>query len=469
MEVIFGLGSYQSESLPLSAQRFVNAFFERQPNRQAKSQEPIFGTPGLTRFTTLPEQPVRNMWSFRGVLHAVAGQGLYRINPVGGFWKLGGGISGTGWVSMADNGQQLMVVNGLGGYLVDSNDNYAQIQNPNFFSASTITYFDNYFVFDRKGTNEGFFSALQDGTSYSGLDFFSSEAQPGTLTATAENLELLFLFASRHVETWYDSGAPDLPFQRYAGGVIEYGCIAPGTVVKQDSALFFLGADHVFYRLQGNIPIRVSNHGVERAFQSYGDSPDAFSFTYTLRGHKMVHVTFPSVPASWCFDISTGEWHERESWDANGNSLGRWRGNCACEVYGSVMIGDAFSGNIYTVDPTNFTEDGNTMPFDLYSAPIHADKLRVFIRRLELDMETGVLPANSALNPSAMLRYSKDGGKTWSAIQPVRSVGQVGEFLKRLRWMGLGQAYQWVFRLTITDPVKRVLIATHLDAEAGMP
>ncbi len=465
-ELIFGLGSYQSESLPLSAQRFVNGFYERQPPRGPKSQVPIFGTPGLTRFTQLPTFPVRQMWNFNGVLYAVAGPTLYRVNMAGGFKALGSGIAGNNVVKMSDNGVQLMTVNGIGGYIVDDTDKYNQIQDPNFDSASTVAFFDNYFIFDRRGTNEGFFSGLADGRAYSGLDFFSAEAQPGFLTAVEENLELLFLISQNHIETWYDSGAADLPFQRYAGGVIERGCVAPLTVIKQDDAIFFLGKDHILYRLQGNVPIRVSNHGVERAFQSYGDSIDASCLTYTLRGHKMVHINFPSVPASWCFDISTQEWHERESYDASGKSLGRWRGNCACEIYGQVMIGDAFSGNIYFVDPTNYTEDGNIMPFDLYSAPVHDDKMRVFIDRLELDMETGVAPAG--LKPFAMLRWSKDGGKTWSQIQPVRSTGEVGRYLQRLRWISLGQAYQWIFRLTITDPVKRVLIATHLDAAIGM-
>lgn len=468
-EVIFGIESYESYSLPLSAQRLVNCFFEKQP-RGAKGQTPLFGAPGLTTFCALPTSPVRGLWNWSGSLYAVGGDTLYRVNSNGGYRALGAGISGNSVVTMSNNATQLMVINDVSGYLVDQDNNYQQIRSPNFFSAQSLVFLDNYFLLNRRGTNEFFYSALSDGTSYSGLDFASAEAKPGLLLSVAENLQLIFLFCQNHIETWYDAGLADNPFQRYAGGVIEYGCQAAKSVVNQDDALFFLGSDKVFYRLQGNVPIRVSTHAVENAIRTYGDVSDAFCFTYTFSGHKMVHLTFPTAMHSWVYDISTQKWHERDSLDSNGNSLGRWIGNCAAEVYSRVMIGDAYSGNIYFLDWENYTENGNTMRFLAHSAPVQADKLRVYINRVELDMETGVAPATGQGSaPQILLRWSKDGGKTWSRLQPYRSMGALGEYLARLRWISLGQAYQWVFELVITDAIKRVLIATHLDAEEGMP
>lgn len=472
-EIVFGVESYVSRSLPLSAQRVVNAFMERQPHG-TKNQTPVFGAPGLTRWIELPTKPLRGFWNFNGVLYAVAGQVLYRINNAGGYKALGGGITGSGVVSISDNGTQIMVVNGVGGYLADGTDNYQQIQNPNFFSASTILFFDNYFAFDRKGTNEWFLSGLSDGTSYSGLDFASAEAQPGFLTALAQNLRLMFLFCQNHIEMWYDVGAQDFPFQPYAGGVIEKGCVSPHSVINQDEALFFLGRDKVFYRLQGNVPQRISTHAVETAIASYGDVSDAFCLTYTLEGHKMVTLTFPSVPHTWEYDISTGLWHERESWDENGNNLGRWRANCAIEIYDKILIGDAFSGVISILDWSVNNELGNTLQMLIHSSTLHDERLPLFVQRLELDMQvggkfgSGPVLYGHAQPPQAMLRWSKDGGQTWSRRQRWRSLGRVGEYLKRLRWMQIGSARQWVFELTVSDDVPRVLLGAYVTAEPGM-
>lgn len=467
-EIVFGLQSYESRSLPLSAQRLVNCFLETQP-QGTKSQVPIFGAPGLVQWAELPTSPVRNMWNFQGQLYAVAGNSLYRLNSAGGYKLLGTGIAGDGYTAMSNNATQLVVVNGVEGYLIDNTDTFQQITDSNFFSAESVIFFDNYFVFDHRGTNEFFLSALGDGLTYNGLDFASAEAQPGFLTAVAQNLQLLFLFCQNHIEMWYDAGAADFPFARYAGGVIERGCVSPHSIVLQDDALFFLGADRVFYRLQGNVPLRMSTHAVEHAFQGYGDISDAFCFTYTIEGHKMVVLTFPSVPHTWVFDISTKLWHERESWDANDVTYGRWRGNCACEIFDKVLIGDSESGKIGYMTWDSQTEYGNTIQLLAHSSPVHFDKLRTYVRRLELDMQAGVgLTDGQGSAPEVLLRYSKDGGVTWSMTQPSRSLGAVGAYLERQRWMELGQAYQWVFEIIITDPVRRVLIATHADIEPGM-
>ncbi len=420
------------------------------------------------------------MWNFNGELFVVSGGSVFHVNRAGGSKALTlnafvpnklGSIPGTGPVSMSDNGTQLIIVNGVSGYIVPTTFGGlgTEIENPNFFSASTVLYFDGYFVLDRKGTNEFFLSALNDGTMYSGLDFASAVAQPGLIIATKQNLQLLFLFTQNHIEMWYDAGTADFPFQRYSGGVIERGLLAPYALVQQDDALFFLGVDRVFYRLQGNTAVRISTHALETAWSKYPKISDAFCFTFTTQGHKMVVLTFPSAPHTWVFDISTQMWHERESWDANGNSIGRWRGNAAIEIYDKVLIGDAFSGQIFELDWNAATEDGNVMQMLAHSATISQGKMRVFVNRLELDMQVGVgRTTGQGSDPQVMLRWSRDGGVSWSRQQKWRSMGKIGATLQRLRWLSLGNAYQWVFELTISDPVQRTLIATHLDTEIGM-
>ena len=108
-EIVFGMQSYESRSLPLSAQRMLNCCLESQP-QGTKSQVPIFGAPGLTEFAALPTFPVRGLWNYNGNMWAVSGDSLYRLNSAGGFKKIGSGIGGTAPVQMADNGVQIIVV-----------------------------------------------------------------------------------------------------------------------------------------------------------------------------------------------------------------------------------------------------------------------------------------------------------------------------------------------------------------------
>jgi hypothetical protein len=86
----------------------------------------------------------------------------------------------------------------------------------------------------------------------------------------------------------------------------------------------------------------------------------------------------------------SGLWHERESWDINGRSLGRWLGNCHVSCYDKELIGDAYSGKIGYLSASTYTEFGLTTQALATSPPIHSDRKRVFISRLELDIEAGV-------------------------------------------------------------------------------
>jgi hypothetical protein len=183
----------------------------------------------------------------------------------------------------------------------------------------------------------------------------------------------------------------------------------------------------------------------------------------------MVHLTIPSINASLVWDIQTNRWHERESRDATGASLVRWRGNCAVQTPNQILIGDYATADVYLLDWSSYTENGNPMVCSGTSVPIHADKKRVFVSRLEFDFEAGVgTTTGQGQDPQVMLEISKDGGRTWLLLQPWRSLGKIGEYLARQRFLRMGQAWMFVFRFSISDPVKRVMINAHADLSVGM-
>ena len=80
----------------------------------------------------------------------------------------------------------------------------------------------------------------------------------------------------------------------------------------------------------------------------------------------------------------------------------------------------------------------------------------------------GGLPSGYGSNPQIMLGWSVDGAQTFKPLQFWRSMGMIGQYLTRLRWLRMGQARQWVFCISVTDPVPRVIIAAHADISVGM-
>ena len=468
MIVQFATQSYQSKSLPLSAQRCVNAYAEREPG-DAKSQVAVFGAPGLTQFSTCGTGPIRGMHVMGGVLYVVSGTTLYSVDSLGNATALGGAVGGNGYVCMSDNGTQVLIVNGVHGYVYTAASGFQIINDSNFHAATSATFFDNYFVLSWDGTNKFFISNSLDGTTYSGTDFASAEVSPDFVLSIVNQQENLLIFGGTTIETWYDAGTVNFPFQRIDGGTVERGCAAALTPVKEDNSVFFLGDDRIFYRLDGTIPRRISTHAIEDAWQGYGVISDSYCFSYTFEGHKFIIVTFPTANATWVYDIATGLWHERVSWDENGNSYGRWRGSCAATIYNKILIGDAYSGNIGYLDNSAFTEFGNTMQALMIGPVIHQDRRRVFHTRFELDMEAGVgATVDPGSNPQAMLDWSDDGGRNFCRPQRWTSLGKIGAYTQRLRWLRNGQSRQRVYRLTISDPVRRTVIAASVDISVGI-
>lgn len=469
MIINFAVQAYQSRSLPLAAQQCINLYAEQQP-ADAKSQVAIFNTPGLDLIVDTGGSAGRGAHVMAGIFYAVIGNTLYSIDQHGNSIDLGDikgtgrvSIAGTGRVSMADNAVQLCIVNGAEGYIYTAADGLVQITDEDFLPADTVVYQDGYFIFSAVGTGQFFISNLLDGTSYLATDFADAEGQSDNLVAVFSNHREVFLFGKKTTEVWYNSGNLDFPFSRIGGAFIERGCAAAHSIARIDNTLIFLGEDRIVYRMQGYVPQRISQHAIEHTMEAYTTVSDAFAFSYTMAGHKFYVLTFPTEKDTWVYDASTSLWHQRQSF-----GLSRWRVNGYAEAYGKHMVIDSEGGIVGDMNPDAYVEYGNTMQGIAAAAPIHSGRKRLFMRRLELDIESGVgLTSGQGSDPQIMLDWSDDGGRTFSARQLWRSMGKIGEYRQRLRWNRMGSFRNRILRAIIADPIKRTGIAAHADLDTG--
>lgn len=150
-------------------------------------------------------------------------------------------------------------------------------------------------------------------------------------------------------------------------------------------------------------------------------------------------------------------------------SLGRWRGQVGLNWKGMALVGDAFDNVVGVSDFNVFTEYGNTMRFLVTTPPVQDDRKRIFVPRFELEVESGQgNPSDPDVPPVMILDVSKDGGITFISPQIFRSMGAIGEYVKRLRWLNLGVSRTWVFRIQCTDPVRRYIIGAYIDDYKGL-
>jgi hypothetical protein len=118
------------------------------------------------------------------------------------------------------------------------------------------------------------------------------------------------------------------------------------------------------------------------------------------------------------------------------------------------LVGDWETGEVFALDLDTYTD--NSAPIlRLRAAQTAEDKQdRLFFSSLQVDMETGVgTPTGQGLNPQLVLRWSNDGGHTWSNEKMV-SIGKTGEYSARAKFNRLGHGRNRVWEISMTDPVK---------------
>lgn len=101
-------------------------------------------------------------------------------------------------------------------------------------------------------------------------------------------------------------------------------------------------------------------------------------------------------------------------------------------------------------------------------APHLADEAeRIFYSKFQLDCEAGVgTVSGQGQTPTLELRWSDDGGFTWSAWRTL-GVGPQGQYRFRAMAWRLGYARDRVFEVRQSDPVKTTWLTAYLDLDGG--
>jgi outer membrane protein assembly factor BamB len=372
---------------------------------------------------------------------------------------------------MVDNGTQLFIAANPDGYIYDAaTEEYAEITDVDFPGAVTVGYLDGYFIFQEPNSQKFWTSELLDGTQIDPLSFASAEGMPDNLVSLFVDHREVWLFGTQSVEVWYNAGDTPFPLARIQGAVNEIGCAATFSVAKMDNSLFWLGSDArgqgVVFRANGYTGQRISTHAVEYAIQSYGTISDAIAFTYQQDGHAFYVLSFPTAQKTWVFDVATAAWHERAGF-ANGEFI-RHRANCQTFFNNEVVVGDFQTGKIYAYDLDVFADD--TLPQKWLRSwralPQGQNNLkRTAQHALQLDCESGVgLVTGQGSDPQVMLRWSDDGGHTWSN-EHWAGIGKMGEYGFRAFWRRLGMTNKLrdrVYEVSGTDPVKIAIMGAEL-------
>ena len=337
-----------------------------------------------------------------------------------------------------------------------------------FTGATSVDIVDNYFVYNRPDTQQFGASAVLSPIS-SSLSFGSKDGAPDDLVSLIVDHREVYLLGEVSSEVWIDAGTSPFPLQRIPGTSTQHGIAAKYSVARLGNSFAYLSRNirgqAQIVQMNGYVPTRISTHAVENSLTNQTVS-DAVAWTYQLEGHEVYVISFPTLNLTWCYDVATQMWHK---WLYT-NNLGQYeraRGNCCAQFQGLVLIGDYANGKIYKLDRDNYTDDGQQVRRLRRAPHLVADFQRQYFDELQIQFQPGVgLSTGQGDNPQAMLKWSDDGGSTWSNEHWV-TIGAIGRYANRAIWRRLGWARDRVFEVSISDPVKAVIVSANLKAYAG--
>ena len=323
---------------------------------------------------------------------------------------------------------------------------------------SSVAYIDGYGILTVNDSSGQFcITGLQDFSTIDPLDFASAESSPDGLVSVLVDHREIWLFGAKTVEPWTNTGASPFPLERVPGALLERGCAAARSPAKMDNSVFWLGDDRIIYRAEGYQPARISTHAIEEVIRS-GTVSDAYGMTYFQGGHHFYLLTFPSLGRTFCFDPAASAaagspiWHERQS----GTSLlpAVWNVQCLFEAFGKTLVG-LQAGKVAELDLDTYTDLGEPIRSAVVSLPFFNDDKRAIMDDYELECEMGTgTNSGQGLDPQIMLRFSDDGGSTWSN-ETQGALGRMGVRIIRAMWDRLGSFRQRTVEVSISDPVKR--------------
>lgn len=459
------VGGFGAENHAQNAQeRSINWMPEK---IDGKSEWRLRPTPGLRLFTTLPETTIRGAYeATNSRVFRAAGQSIYEIYADGTFIRRGGVSGQYSRVYMDDNGFQLVIVNGVGGWVLNfATNEFVAITSDGFSPSPQVVVFDGIAVMFKEDSGVYFYSEPYDALTYNATAEGTAESNPDNIQAIVWDGGGPVVLGTRSLEFYYDSGDPNLVFQRRQTAQLRYGCVATDTALNIDDGVMWLGRDSnsqgTVYRVSGAQPRKLSSIFIDEAVEKISDLSASTAMAYEQSGHGFYCLNIPGTDTTYVCDLTTTYWHERRSFDVNGN-WSRWRVENHSMGFG-LHLGDDFeSGNIYIIDPDYRKDNDQIIRRERTMSPLFdaGTYKPVSYNMFTLDIDIG--NAGQDEDPQIVMYVSNDGGKSYSDGR-TKSLGKIGEYRTTISWNRLGSGINRVFKIATASDTNVTIYNAFLE------
>lgn len=453
------LGGAYSGANPVSAnETLINWYPSAVETPNGTTPVELLPTPGVQTFATATVGGGRGAWAGDGRAFVVFGDTLFELTSAGAATSRGTLAYDANPVTFSTNGDagnQLLITSGGNAYSYDLTTNTLTLEITGDCLQGGVV--DGYGVVF--GAAQFRISDLFDLTTWDPTQFAQRSIQSDLWQAAiVDPYGYITLFGSKTSESWSNVGAFPFPFAPDRSGLMEEGIAAPFSVKQAGKHKVWLSTNanggYQVLAAQGFTPRRISTHALERAIAGYASVSDAQADTYEQEGHAFYLLTFPAAGVTWCYDFSTGAWHQRGTFQTGAYTY--WRPAFHCFAFGKHLAADRDSAVIFDVTDTVATDAGGVPLVRERQFPAGSrENTLVFYDRLEILCQSGVGLSTGAaedMAPAFMLEVSNDYGRTFGSERQGQ-IGAIGRYETRAAWWGLGSGRGRYYRLRASAAV----------------
>lgn len=380
--------------------------------------------------------------NWRGACYRVMGSKLVSIDGSGTATILGD--VGTGGQVTLDYSFDRLAIAAGGNLFYYASGVLTQVTDPDLGTVVDMLWVDGYFM-----TTDGtslIVTELNDPYAINPLKYGSSEVDPDPVVGLLKLHDEVYALNRYTIEVFQNIGGDFFPFQRIPGAMIERGPVGTYCAVMFLDSIAFLGGgrnEAPSLWLGGNgSTVSISTREIDQVLREYteGELASVVIEARVSEAQKLLYIHLPNQ--TLVYDGAVSLLLQRPAWHVLTSSvegLGQYRAKNFVWCFDEWLCGDPTSPAHGYLSNLVSTHYGEVNGWEFSTALIYNGAKGAIFSELELICLTGRTALG--VNPTIWTSYSVDG-LTWSQEKP-RSLGRIGQTLKRINWYQQGFMRNW--------------------------
>lgn len=273
------------------------------------------------------------------------------------------------------------------------------------------TFIDGYMVL-AKGSDV-YTCDLDDPLKWSSNNFLTAEMFPDEVVSLARQNNQVVVFGHTSIEFFYDAAnASGSPLSRNDSTTIQMGTAMPYGIYQNEQLCAYISASEsggrAVWVIKGFQPQKVSDEYIERILDAEVDMTDCRAYGLRTKGHLFYVINLKTINRTLVYDVDEKLWHE---WSSNfdGNHTVFECDYMADNSTGMVYLLHKSNGNVYTLDPSVYTDNGNDILCELVTNRYDMD---TYHRKFMCSAK--IVGDRYSSSNSVILSWTNDDYETWS-------------------------------------------------------